>query len=297
MQVSITICCATSSPPLSSSPLIPSLSLSALPPPFPSPSVSPYLPSLCPSLSLLRASLRLCVSLCVSLCFYPSLSMRVSLCRLSLSLRLCVSLSLSFLCLCRSFSLSARCTRDRVLRERLSASWFGVSIDGSDSPSTDAKVHTSCVVSALILSSDLQTTARVPSSKDWTVSVGSHTQLDVVISEALPHLGAPFPLFDAVHVRTSRSTKLSKFSSHGVSQNLNSYLILPTKVPSPQLVPFPLNVLLPVLIFFYLSLHPGSIVHIFFYLSVFACTRLQQHLKTAPVFVPFPPFVVDAALC
>ena len=131
----------------SSHPLSPSLFV--LPPIFPSPSVPP---SSRPSVPLYPSSVSLCIS--VSLRVSVRVSLRVSLCvslSVSLSLCLCVSVSLSFLCLCRSFCLSARCTRDRVLRQRLSASLFGVSIDGSDSPSTDAEDHTSCVVRALIL--------------------------------------------------------------------------------------------------------------------------------------------------
>ena len=152
------------SPPLLSSPL----SVPLRPPSDLFLSLRPsVLPSLCPSLSLLRVSLYLCVSpcvspsVCLSVCVSLSVSFRLSRCvslcaslSVSVSLRLCVSLS--FLCLCRSFYLSARCTRDRVLRQRLSASLFGVSIDGSDSPSTDAEDHTSCVVRALILPQTMQ---------------------------------------------------------------------------------------------------------------------------------------------
>ena len=32
--------------------------------------------------------------------------------------------------------------------------------------------------------------------RDWAVSTGSHMQQDMDISQALPHLGAPIPLFE-----------------------------------------------------------------------------------------------------
>ena len=45
------------------------------------------------------------------------------------------------------------------------------------------------------------------------VSIGAHMQQDIGISEAPPRLGAPFPLFDTVHVRKRRSKKIAITSS------------------------------------------------------------------------------------
>ena len=138
--------------------VLPLILISPFVPPSSRPSVPLYLSvSLRISVSL-RVSLRVFVCLSVCPCVSPCLSLSPSVSldtclsvRLSLSLCLCVSASLSFLCLCRSFYLSARCTRDRILRQRLSASLFGVWIDGSDSPFTDVEDHTSCVVRTLLL--------------------------------------------------------------------------------------------------------------------------------------------------
>ena len=49
--------------------------------------------------------------------------------------------------------------------------------------------------------------------RDWAVSSGSHMQQDMGFCQAPPHLGAPFPLFDTVHVR--RAGSKAKRHLHG----------------------------------------------------------------------------------
>ena len=72
-----------------------------------------------------------------------------------------------------------------VLRPLQPASLFRALVDGSGS-----RAHF-----------DRATTACVSSPRDWAVSVGSHMQQDMGISQAPPHPEAPFPWFDAVHFR------------------------------------------------------------------------------------------------
>ena len=74
---------------------------------------------------------------------------------------------------------------------------------------TDPERHTSCVSQALV-----PTLADSPPhvchrQRDGAVSIDSHMQQDMGISSAPPHLGTPFPLFDTVHVRKPRTTKLA----------------------------------------------------------------------------------------
>ena len=45
--------------------------------------------------------------------------------------------------------------------------------------------------------------------RDWAVSIGSHMQQDMDISEALPHLGAPIPLFE---YRSLQKTTIQKLA-------------------------------------------------------------------------------------
>ena len=80
-----------------------------------------------------------------------------------------------------------------VLRSRQPASLFRALVDESGS-----RAHF-----------DRATTACVSSPRDWAVSVGSHMQQDMGISQAPPHPRAPFPWFDAVHFRKPRSPKLA----------------------------------------------------------------------------------------
>ena len=56
-------------------------------------------------------------------------------------------------------------------------------------PSTQ-RDHTLCVIRALVPTFGRATTACVSSPRDWAVSMGSHMQQDMGISQAPPHLGA-----------------------------------------------------------------------------------------------------------
>ena len=209
------------------------------------PSPSYPLMSLCLSVCLsVCPCVSPCLSLCVSLCLYPSLSMRVSLCvSLSVSVSLSLSLSLSLFLMSLSVFLLA-CTLHK--RSGLTSAFADVlvwSINRWARLSTHWRrgphfVRSPCSHAPLRPA----TTARVPSPKDWTVSVGSHTQLDVVISEALPHLDAPFPLFDAVHVRTSRSTKLSKnFHRETSSVGVATRVLRPVRRLLHLITPIPID--------------------------------------------------------
>ena len=60
-------------------------------------------------------------------------------------------------------------------------------------PPTDAKHYTLCVVRALTPPFGRAASACVSSPRDWIVSVGSHMQQDMDMSEAPPRPGAPLP--------------------------------------------------------------------------------------------------------
>ena len=62
--------------------------------------------------------------------------------------------------------------------------------------------------------------------RDWAVSVGSHMQQNMGISQAPPHLRAPLLLFDAVYVRKQRSKKMAMLSP----ETWLSFLSFPTRV-------------------------------------------------------------------
>ena len=51
--------------------------------------------------------------------------------------------------------------------------------------------------------------------RDWAVSIGSHMQQDMGISQAPPHPGAPFP-FDIVQVRKTMIPKIGDNSSRDI---------------------------------------------------------------------------------
>ena len=93
-------------------------------------------------------------------------------------------------------------TRGRGLAFTFARVLVGAHVDGRGFPPTDIEDHTSCVPC-----SHGTLTAYPPHmchrQRDWavTIGIGSHMQQDMGISWAPPHLGAPFPLFDAVHVR------------------------------------------------------------------------------------------------
>ena len=80
-------------------------------------------------------------------------------------------------------------------------------VGGPGSQPTDTVDNTQSVVRALTPTLAVQQPHVCHRQRDGTVSIGSHMQ-HMEISEALPHLGAPFPLFHAVHVRKPRSKKL-----------------------------------------------------------------------------------------
>ena len=96
-----------------------------------------------------------------------------------------------------------------VLLSLLPASLFEhVSMGQARNP-TDTVEHTLCVSRARTPILAVQPPHVCHRQRDWAVSIGSHMQQDMGISSAPPHLGAAFPLFDAVHVRKPRSKKLA----------------------------------------------------------------------------------------
>ena len=85
----------------------------------------------------------------------------------------------------------------------------GALVGGSGSQPTDTVDHTQSVVRAPTPTLAVRPPHVRHRHRDRAVSRGSHMQQDMDISQAPPHLGAPFLLFDAVHVRKPRSNKMA----------------------------------------------------------------------------------------
>ena len=82
-----------------------------------------------------------------------------------------------------------------VLRHTFRAMYFMHRVDGPSSQPTDAQEHTLWSPCSRAHFGHVAT-ACVSSPGDWAVSVGTHTQQDMGVSIAPPHLVAPAPLFE-----------------------------------------------------------------------------------------------------
>ena len=81
--------------------------------------------------------------------------------------------------------------------------WAKLSTHRSNGP------HTHTVQSVLWCSLSRATTACVSWPRDWAVSIGSHRQLDIVISQTPPRLGAPiFRLFNTVDTKNLKWARI-----------------------------------------------------------------------------------------
>ena len=91
-------------------------------------------------------------------------------------------------CSSRAFAKSARNSSSDVL--------VRADVDGPGSEPTNALDHTTCVSRALMPTLAVHPPHVCHRQRDWAVSTGSHTQLDLDISQAPPHPGAPIHLFE-----------------------------------------------------------------------------------------------------
>ena len=74
---------------------------------------------------------------------------------------------------------------------------------------TDTVDHTQRVVRALVPALAVRPPHLCHRQRDGAISISSHKQQDMDISQVPPRLGAPFPWFDTVHVRKPRPKKLA----------------------------------------------------------------------------------------
>ena len=86
--------------------------------------------------------------------------------------------------------------RVRILRSLLPTSSFRARVDGPSSQPTDMRNHTKCAVRALMPTLAVYPPHVCHRQRDWAVSIGSHMQQDMDISEAPPHRDAPIPMFE-----------------------------------------------------------------------------------------------------
>ena len=113
----------------------------------------------------------------------------------------------SFSFLSFPFSLPVRCTMGRCLTLTFARVLvFEHLSTGPGLPSQRQGPHQVCCPCSRAQLGCLNTEC-VSSPRDWAVSVGSHMQQKMGISEALPRLGAPIPLIEY----RSRHTSIQKF--------------------------------------------------------------------------------------